>query len=68
METWVAWHILADLGRSWQILTARAEEEFEYDDQDVELRSGEEDEDQMVIEPPEVRKAPYSIMNPGQNP
>jgi len=59
---------LADLGRSWQILTARAEEEFEYDDQDVELRSGEEDEDQMVIEPPEVRKAPYSIMNPGQNP
>jgi hypothetical protein len=22
----------------------------------------------MVIEPPEVRKAPYSIMNPGQNP
>jgi hypothetical protein len=59
---------LADLGRSWQILAARAEEEFEYDDQDVELRSGEEDEDQMVIEPPEVRKAPYSIMNPGQNP
>jgi hypothetical protein len=49
-------------------LAARAEEEFEYDDQDVELRSGEEDEDQMVIEPPEVRKAPYSIMNPGQNP
>lgn len=41
-------------------------EEFEYDDQDVELRSGEEDEDQMVIEPPEVRKAPYSIMNPGE--
>lgn len=43
-----------------------AQEEFEYDDEDVELRSGEEDDDQMVIEPPEVRKAPYSIMNPGQ--
>ncbi|CAK9025798.1 unnamed protein product [Durusdinium trenchii] len=41
-------------------------EEFEYEDQDVELKSGgEEDEDQMVIEPPEVRKAPYTIMNAG---
>ena len=47
-------------------LRPAAEEEFEYDDQDVELRSGgEDDEDQMVIEPPEVRKAPYLIMNPG---
>ena len=47
-------------------LRPAAEEEFEYDDQDVELRSaGEDDDDQMVIEPPEVRRAPYLIMNPG---
>ena len=33
----------------------------------MELKSGgEEDEDQMVIEPPEVRKAPYTIMNQGR--
>lgn len=49
-------------------LCARStKEEFEYEDQDVELKSGgEEDEDQMVIEPPEVRKAPYTIMNAGK--
>jgi len=41
--------------------------EFEYEDSDVEIKSeaGEavHNEDQMVIEPPEVRKAPYVIMN-----
>lgn len=39
--------------------------EFEYEDQDsdVEIGSnGEDPGDQMVIEPPEVRKAPYAIM------
>lgn len=43
----------------------KAQEEFEYDD-DVDVRSCDEDEDQMVIEPPEVRKAPYLILNQGR--
>lgn len=40
--------------------------EFEYNgDEDEDLRSdmAEDDDDQMVIEPPEVRKTPYTIMN-----
>jgi ariadne-1 len=40
--------------------------EFEYEEtQDVEIDSdgGEASDDQMVIEPPEVRKAPYVLMN-----
>ncbi|CAE7781353.1 putative E3 ubiquitin-protein ligase ARI5 [Symbiodinium microadriaticum] len=41
---------------------------FEYEDQDdMEIQSfNDEEDDQMHIEPPEVRKAPYTIMNRGE--
>eukprot|EP00931_Biecheleriopsis_adriatica_P053750 TRINITY_DN3153_c0_g1_i1.p1 TRINITY_DN3153_c0_g1~~TRINITY_DN3153_c0_g1_i1.p1 ORF type:complete len:532 (-),score=94.03 TRINITY_DN3153_c0_g1_i1:91-1686(-) len=44
-----------------------AESEFQYDpdagSEDDAMSQGVEDDNEMVIEPPEVRKAPYAIMN-----
>mmetsp|Transcript_59804 Transcript_59804/g.107614 ORF Transcript_59804/g.107614 Transcript_59804/m.107614 type:complete len:528 (+) Transcript_59804:174-1757(+) len=52
-------------GSDGESVAGGSDAEFEYEDQeDTVIRSdGEDDDDQMVIEPPEVRKAPYAMMN-----